>query len=212
MMLTLMLGVALLAGCGKSGTTADDAKAYVQAMLDVMCTGDYDHSVELVDVEEGNETAIRDDVVAEIVESVSQSAGLDEDVKASFNEVILTAFSKAKYTVGDATETGDNEYDVTVSIEPLKLFNLDSGAFESAVTAKVQENAEAVSAMSEAEQVNFVMKIMIDHMRTSLEDPQYDEPVEVVVHYGPIDDNGTYGCSKEDGEALGAKLFSTEGM
>ena len=35
--------------------TAEDARAYVQAVLDIMCTGDYDHSVELSDIPEGDQ-------------------------------------------------------------------------------------------------------------------------------------------------------------
>jgi hypothetical protein len=38
-----------LAGCGQAKPTAEDAKAYVQATLDLLCTGDYDHSVDLAD-------------------------------------------------------------------------------------------------------------------------------------------------------------------
>lgn len=209
--LTLVMALGIMTGCGPKKPTAEDAQAYVKAVLDLMCTGDYDHSVDLADVESGQETAIRDDVVKAMVEEVSADANLDPDVTAEFTDLMLDAFGKAKYTVGEATPTEDG-FDVTVTMEPLKVFNVTGTEFEDAVTAKVMEDPETVAAMSEAEQTNFVMKILIDFMRTGLEDPQYDAPEEVVVHYGPIDDKGNYGCSKEDGEKLGAKLFSTEGM
>ena len=212
MLLTLLLSVAMLSGCGSKGPTAEDAQAYVKAVLDLMCLGDYDHSVDLADVEEGSETAVRDDVITEMVEQVSANANLDDDIKAEFTQLMIDAFGKAKYTVGEATPTDDGGFDVPVTIEPLRIFGVSDEEFENAVSEKVQANAEEVMAMSETEQTNFVMKILLELMRKTIENPQYDEPQEVVVHYGVIDDEGNYGCSKEDGEAMGAKLFSAEGL
>lgn len=209
--LTLVMALGIMTGCGPKKPTAEDAQAYVKAVLDLMCTGDYDHSVDLADVESGQETAIRDEVVKSMVDEVAASASLDPDVAEDFTNLMLEAFGKAKYTVGEATPTEDG-FDVTVTMEPLKVFNVTESEFEEAVTAKVMEDAETVAAMNETEQTNYVMKILIDFMRKGLEDPQYDDPEDVVVHYGPIDDKGSYGCSKEDGEKLGAKLFSTEGL
>ena len=102
--------------------TAEDARAYVQAVLDIMCTGDYDHSVELSDIPEGEEAQLRDSTIESAVESIASDAGLSEEVKADFTDVMRVAFSKAKYTVGEAVPTEDGGYDVTVTIEPLKMY------------------------------------------------------------------------------------------
>ena len=53
--LLAVLMTVLLAGCAESasGPTKDDAGAYVKAVLDLMCLGEYDQSVNLADVERG---------------------------------------------------------------------------------------------------------------------------------------------------------------
>ena len=78
---------------------------------------------------------------------------------------------------------------------------------------RVNEDAEAILAMTEDEQTNYVMTILIELLSENLEDPQYDAPEEVTVHYGPMEgEAGVYGCSADEGEKLGEKLFSDEGL
>ena len=48
-------------------------------------------------------------------------------------------------------------------------------------------------------------------IRENLEEPEYGEPQDVVVHYGLIDEqNNIWGVSEEEGEKLGAILFSAD--
>ena len=92
--IVVMLAAALvmaLAGCGPKKPTADDAKNYVQAVLDVMCTGDYDHSVELADVEEGKETELRDEAIDEIIDELAQESSLSDEVISQSLKLSLVA-------------------------------------------------------------------------------------------------------------------------
>ena len=73
--------------------------------MDLMCTGDYDHSVKLADIEEGNETAVRDNMIDEVITELTGSMGLDEDAANAFKDVMLKALSLAKYEVTDAVAT-----------------------------------------------------------------------------------------------------------
>ena len=67
--------------------------------------------------------------------------------------------------------------------------------------------------MSDEELNSYVMGIVVDMINDNLADPQYDPPETVTVHYGLIDEeNNLYGCASEEGEKLGEKIFSTEGM
>ena len=86
--------------------TAEDAKAYVKAILDIMCTGDYDHSVNLSDIPEGEEANLRDSTIESAVAAIASDSGLSEDVQADFAEVMREAFAKSKYTVGDGGAHG----------------------------------------------------------------------------------------------------------
>lgn len=185
--------------------TAEDARAYVQAVLDIMCTGDYDHSVELSDIPEGEEAQLRDSTIESAVESIASDAGLSEEVKADFTDVMRVAFSKARYTVGEAVPTEDGGYDVTVTIEPLKMY---AGA-----TDKLQEKitADEIAGLSEEEANNLIYSKVIEIVRENLEEPEYGEPQDVIVHYGIIDEqNNLWGVSEEEGEKLGALLFSAD--
>jgi len=210
MMLSALLTVSLLAGCS-SKPKADDAKAYVQAVLDIMCTGDYDHSVKLADIEEGKETEMRDEMIDTVVSQLTASANLDEEVTQGFTDLMIDALAKAKYSVVDAQATDDGGFDVTVSIEPLKIFAGLGDDYEAKLTEKAEADADKIMAMSTDERNNYAMKILLDMMKEGLSDPQYGEAEEVTVHYGQLEENA-YGCSEADGQALGSKLFSTEGM
>ena len=185
--------------------TAEDAKAYVKAVLDIMCTGDYDHSVELADIPAGEEAQLRDSTIQSAVAAIASDAGLSEEVQADFTEVMREAFSKAKYTVGDAVPTEDGGYDVTVTIEPLRLY---AGA-----TTKLQEKvtADDIAGLSEEEANNLIYTKIAEIIRENLEEPEYDEPQDIVVHYGIIDEqNNLWGVSEEEGEKLGEILFSAD--
>lgn len=185
--------------------TAEDARAYVQAVLDIMCTGDYDHSVELSDIPEGEEAQLRDSTIESAVESIASDAGLSEEVKADFTDVMRVAFSKAKYTVGEAVPTEDGGYDVTVTIEPLKMY---AGAADKLPERVSQDE---LAGLSEEETNSLIYSEVIEIVRENLEEPEYGEPQDIIVHYGIIDEqNNLWGVSEEEGEKLGALLFSAD--
>ena len=185
--------------------TAEDAKAYVKAILDIMCTGDYDHSVNLSDIPEGEEAQLRDSTIESAVAAIASDSGLSEDVQADFAEVMREAFAKSKYTVGDAVPTEDGGYDVTVTIEPLKLY---AGAQTKLAERITRDDIEG---LSEEEANNLIYTKIAEIIRENLEEPEYGEPKEVVVHYGLIDEqNNIWGVSEEEGEKLGEVLFSAD--
>ena len=208
----LIMALFLLTGC-KSEPKPEEAQAYVQAVLDLMCTGDYDHSVRLADVEEGKESEVRDGLIDSMMAQISSESNLNEEVSAAFKDFMINALSKAKYTVGEAVASEDGGYDVTVSIEPLQIFAGVSEDINEILEERINAEANDILAMTEEEQSNYVMGILIELLNKNLEDPKYDKAEEVTVHYGPVEgENDAYGCSEEEGEKLGAKLFSNEGL
>ncbi len=209
-MLSMVMAVVMLTGCGPKKPTPEDAQAYVIAVLDLMCTGDYDHSVKLADIEEGKEAELRDNMISDLISDFASQSNLNEEVTNAFTAFMIKAFEKAKYTVGDAVATEDGGYDVTVSIEPLQLFTGIEDELDAVIQEKVAAEAEKIMAMSEDEQNNYVMGLLIELLNKKIDDPEYDPPEEVVVHYGLLEDqDGLYGCSGEEGEKLGSKLFSS---
>ena len=76
-MLLTVLAVSALTGCGSKAPTAQDAQNYAKAVLDLMCTGGYDHSVKLADVEEGKELDLRDQMIDDTIASLAGDTGLN---------------------------------------------------------------------------------------------------------------------------------------
>lgn len=214
-MIVVMLITGALSGCGSKAPTEQDAKKYVQATLDLLCTGKYDNSVELVDVEKGKETEMRDELIDSIVSEFAGQAGITDGAQEQFRSFIDKAFATSKYTVKDAVKTDDNGkvgYDVTVSIEPLKVFSGVQGAMQEELT-DIASNPDSVKGMSQDEIYKLVYDAMFKALDTNLENPQYAAPEDVVVHYGLIDkEKNVYGVSEADGNKLGEKFFSLEGM
>ena len=212
-LLMMVLVIAMLTGCGPKKPAPEDAQAYVKAVLDLMCTGDYDHSVDLADIEEGKESEVRDNLIGEMMTEIGSESNLNEEVTAAFRDFMMNALEKAKYTVGDATATEDDGYDVTVPIEPLQIFTGIDEELNDVLEERVASESDKILAMSEEEQTNYVMEIVIELLNKKIEDPQYDPAEEVVVHYGPMEgQKGVYGCTEAEGEKLGSKLFSTAGL
>ena len=72
------------------------------------------------------------------------------------------------------------------------------------------EDVDDASSLSTEEYNNRVFSLMAKLMKENLQTPSYDAPVEVVVHYGVLDEESkSYGISEEDGARLGQVLFST---
>ena len=202
MIAAVVLAVSVLTGCS-STPTEKDAKAYVQAVLDMMCKGDYDHSVNIVDIEKGEEGNFREEAVDEAIDSMG--IDFDDETRARFKEIMLNAFSKSKYTVGNATKTGEGEYDVEVTIEPLKIGSSDQEELNKRISAL------DTSSMTEEEYTKQVYGILLDIMEESVNNPVYGEPQTTTVHYGLLDKkNKVYGVSEEDGNKLGTMLFYAE--
>ena len=213
LVLMLVMAAAVLTGCGPKKPAPEDAQAYVKAVLDLMCTGDYDHSVDLADIEEGKESELRDNLINEMMTEIGSESNLNDEVTASFRDFMISALEKAKYTVEDAAATDDDGYDVTVSIEPLQIFTGIDEELNDVLEERVAAESDKILAMSEEEQTNYVMAIVIELLNKNLEDPKYDPAEEVVVHYGPMEgQKGVYGCTEAEGEKLGSKLFSSSGL
>lgn len=213
LMLIMVMTVSLLSGCGPKKPAPEEAQAYVKAVLDLMCTGEYDNAVNLADIEEGKEAEVRDNLIDEMMSGISSQSNLSEDVAKDFRDFMIGALEKAKYTVGDAVAADDGGYDVTVSVEPLQLFTGIEDELNSVLEERVAAESDKILGMSEEEQTNYVMSIVIELLNKKIADPQYDKAEEVVVHYGPMEgQKGVYGCTEAEGEKLGSKLFSTSGL
>ena len=202
--LALCIVSALSACAGKPNKPdAEDAEKYVGAVLDLMCTGDYDHSVNLADADELKSTMEHAADVA--MDDLVSQMNLSDDVVADFREVLLSMFSKARYTVGKAVQT-DSGFDVPVVLDPM--------VFGGKVETAVSEGAAALlddpnaALMTEEDLTDRLMRCAVDALKTELEDPQYGGSTEVVVHYKELQD-GLWGIDQADAVRLGEAMIRT---
>lgn len=207
-----LLSALLLSGCSDSGTIKEDAENYVTAVLDLMCTGDYDHSVTFADAGSEKEPVSRDDMIAEIVGGAAKDNDLNEEQCSQLKDLITRAFASCRYSVKNVKETDDGGCDVTVSIEPLKLFEGVSDAL-SQKAGELSADTENAITMTSEEQTAALAQVLFAQLNQNLEKPQYDPSVEIVVHYGLLEGSeDRYGIDENAGKALGEKLFSREGL
>ena len=212
LLMVFIMVLTVMTGCSKK-PTAEDAKAYVQAVLDLLCTGDYDHSVKIADLETDGEGSERDALIDDMMTSVSAQLNLSSENEALFKEFLIKALSNAKYTVGDATATDDGGFDVTVTVEPLKLYEGAMEEFQAGFPGNLGYSENELAAMSQDELNNVIMAAVINLLSDRLDSPTYADPEDVVVHYGLLDEElNMWGCSEEEGAKLGEKLFSADGL
>ena len=212
LLMVFIMVLTVMTGCSKK-PKAEDAKAYVQAVLDLLCTGDYDHSVKIADLETDGEGSERDALIDDMMTSVSAQLNLSSENEALFKDFLIKALSNAKYTVGDATATDDGGFDVTVTVEPLKLYEGAMEEFQAGFPGNLGYSENELAAMSQDELNNVIMAAVINLLSDRLDSPTYADPEDVVVHYGLLDEEqNMWGCSEEEGAKLGEKLFSTEGL
>lgn len=199
----------LLSGCAKK-PSEEDAAAYVQAVMDSICTGAHDSDVAFSDVADGDMAAFRQQLIDEVLDGFrTQASALSEDTVELIRATLSKAFSQCRYTVGEAVKSGDG-YDVPVEITPLMLFNVDMEAVQQEAVTQLSSATDLLE-LTEDQVLDRVFSVMFEMIDADLDDPQYGESTTVTVHYGPLSD-GQYGASETDGRAIGESLFSTEGL
>lgn len=199
-----------LSACGRKGPTADDAEKYVKAVLDLISTGEYDKSVVLVDADDYKDVVQQ--VVDEGLKEVTAGFGADiefgEEVRSEFYDLVVTMFSKVKYTVGKAAKV-DGGYNVPVTVVPVSLSDDLESVMEETVNAAIAELMKDpnIQNMSEEEIYNRLMVKVVAAMKDEFEkNPVYGEPDEITVLYQELEE-GLWGVSEADGEKLGSAMF-----
>ena len=193
-----------LTACSKV-PTADDAKNYVKATLDIICKGEYDHSVKFSDVKEGEEGKKREEMIDSEISAIlkSSESGIEEDTAAILRDAMDKCFANAKYSVKDVAETGKGEYDVVLEIEPLMI---SADGYEKMVS---HLDLGTVNDLNDDVWKKTILKARFQAMADNAESPTYAEPIEVTVHYGKIaEQNNNYGVSAADGQKLGASIMT----
>lgn len=185
-----------------------DAKAYLQAMLDLSYKGD---SAKYVEMELGTaedaalvfERGI-DAEMAYFENRLNMSDGLKNDFRELFKEM----YSKAKYTVGDAKKQEDGSYTVEILYERMKLFEQAIALYDKNVEALPEKWAGFEESPSQDEMLEDMAEVLRDALRTSIENVEYDKPGTLTIKISLVDN--VYTPDTTDVAELEKALFDAD--
>ena len=168
----LLLLAAMVSGCG-GGMTAEDAKEYVQAVLDASYKGEFDSYMELTDsTEEEARSMYEGNVDATMATVGFEEMGISEDMQADYRQLFLDLAKQAKYTLGEATEI-ENGYEIEVTIEPFIGMN----DLENELTNILMQDLAAAAEIPTEEELNqMTMQTLYDLLSEKVASPEYDGP------------------------------------
>lgn len=198
----LLLLAAMVAGCG-GGMTAEDAKEYVQAVLDASYKGEFDSYMELTDsTEEEARSMYEGNVDATMATVGFEEMGISEDMQADYRQLFLDLAKQAKYTLGEATEI-ENGYEIEVTIEPFIGMN----DLENELTNILMQDLAAAAEIPTEEELNqMTMQTLYDLLSEKVASPEYGEAQTMTVRVTADSDN-VYSIPEEDTTALDSAMF-----
>ena len=206
LLLACVLVVGVLGGCGNKF----DARAYLQAMLDLSYKND---TTEFMDLKLGTaEEAAKvyesgvDTAMTKFLEGVTVS----DELEAEFRQLVQDMYGNAKYTV-DSAEKQDDEWVVTITYEKMMIFEAMLANYETAVTNLYTEwsgVADEAQLPTEEEMTDALLVALKDSMRDAIANAEYAEPATTTVKIELIDDVWT--PNSKDIENLEMLLFDSE--
>ena len=210
-MKTLIVGVlstVMLIGCGQ----AFDASGYVKAILDVSYKGETAKYMELTNSTEEEANEIYQGNLEYNMNEFSTMPFSDE-MQQNYEQLFKDMMSKTKYTVGEARETENKNYEVDVTIETMNI--MDDATYEEFITKseeygqQVQNDVANGGTMPSEDEIQMkIFEIYYNLLREKVDAGlTYEEPQVVTVRVEK-DSNNVYTVSEEDLTALDEAMFT----
>ena len=206
--LAAMMMLALTA-CG--GMTTDDAKTYVQSVLDASYKADFSEYTEQTDSTEEEAQQLFDENLDNIMSMGGfTDAGLSEELSASYRQLFQDMLAQAEYEVGSATGGEDDGFVVGVGAEPFTAFDGLQDEVMSAVEAEMA-NITDISQIPSQDEINeMVFQKMYDILVQRVAEPTYGEAQTVEVHV-ELSDN-MYSINEDDLTELDLILIPADNL
>lgn len=198
----LVVTMGMLSACGSM--KSEEAQAYAQATLDAVYRGELDEYVRLVDTTKEEAQEWYDENIQMTLETVGlEEAGVSEEVKAQYEEVVIALAKVAKYEIGEAVVNDQDGFDVEVTVQPFQGF----GNLEDELTEVLMKELKNMDEIPSDDEINtLTYSLMAELMKESLENPEYGEATTVTIHVNP-DEDGVYHIPEEDLEVVDSALF-----
>lgn len=202
--LAAVLTGVMLVLCGCGGMTTDEAKNYVKSTLDAGYKAEFKEYAEVTDSTEKEakkdyETNL-DNIMAE---AGFDDTGVSDELKANYRTLFEKMLKAANYKVGEVKEAGDDEFTVSVDVQPFTAFSTVSDELNSWVT-ETYSNVEEVPSDEELNEA--VMQKMYELMDAKMSNPEYGEKQTLTVNV-KVNKDGAYYIPQDDLTAVDDALF-----
>ena len=202
--LTALIAVLSLAGCGQTF----DAGSYAKAMLDAAYKGESAGYVKQEIGSKEDAQKLYEDNLSALVESFSEIFGssLDKETKQKLNDAMAAICAKVKYDVGQAEKSGKG-YTVDVRVKPLLLSEaLQDETFTEKAEKAVKKEVGKNSDVSADELTAVLTDLLIGRFQEIADSPEYGEEKSVTLELIQNDD-GAYEISNDSWDKIDQMLM-----
>jgi len=200
----MMMLMGIITGCGMS---EDDAKEYVKASLDAAYKGEFEAFVNITDsTPEGAKAMYEENIIHTMEAAGFNEKNLDEELLEKYEQFFLKSMNMADYTIGEAYETPEGDFEVEVVVRPLKVFE----GIDQTVTDEVLSRIEKMKKHPTEKQITKIsFEVMYDILAKKIDKAEYGDEKAVVIRLHK-NEKGMYMISEEDMIALDSTLFAVD--
>lgn len=207
--LAAMLTGVMLVLCGCGGMTTDEAKDYVKSALDAGYKAEFKEYAEITDSTEKEEKKeYETNLDNSMKEAGFDETGVSDELKANYRKLFEKMLKSANYKVGEVKEAGDDEFKVSVEVQPFTAFSTVSEELDNWVT-DTYSNIEYVPSDEELNEA--IMKKMYELMDEKMNNPTYGDKTTVTVNV-KVDKDGAYYIPQKDLTAVDDALFPEDAL
>lgn len=207
--LAAMLTGVMLVLCGCGGMTTDEAKDYVKSALDAGYKAEFKEYAEITD---STEKEVKKEYETNLDNSMKEAGfdetGVSDELKANYRKLFEKMLKSANYKVGEVKEAGDDEFKVSVEVQPFTAFSTVSEELDNWVT-DTYSNIEYVPSDEELNEA--IMKKMYELMDEKMNNPTYGDKTTVTVNV-KVDKDGAYYIPQKDLTAVDDALFPEDSL
>ena len=207
--LALVLAGVMLLLCGCGGMTTDDAMDYVQSALDCGYKAEVKKYAEITETTEKEaKKEYETNLDNSMKEAGFDETGVSDELKANYRKLFEKMLKSANYKVGEVKEAGDDEFKVSVEVQPFTAFSTVSEELDNWVT-DTYSNIEYVPSDEELNEA--IMKKMYELMDEKMNNPTYGDKITVTVNV-KVDKDGAYYIPQKDLTAVDDALFPEDSL
>ncbi len=190
-----------------------DASGYIQGLLDVSYKGETAKYKEMTDATEEEAQEVYNDNIDAIVEAITEDSSLSDEMLTDFRATFVDLMKMADYTVGEAVKNDDDSFDVPVEVKTYYVFAGMEDALEeelSAYEAQLYETLENGGDLPSDEEIEeFIYTVMLNFIKTTMENPTYSETKTYTFHVYEGED-GVYEINEDELVEFDAMAFDLE--